>query len=41
MDFADALHVASSIGSAQRFATFDAKMARRARALTPIDVTVI
>lgn len=41
MDFADALHLASSIGSAQRFGTFDANMARRARAITPIEVAVI
>lgn len=41
MDFADALHLASSIGNAQRFGTFDAKMARRARAITPIEVAVI
>ena len=41
LDFADALHLASSIGSAQRFGTFDAKMARRARTITPIDIAVI
>ena len=41
MDFADALHLASSMGDAQRFGTFDAKMARRARAIAPIEVAVI
>lgn len=34
LDFADALHLASS-GAAERFASFDRALARRARAVTP------
>ena len=41
MDFADSLHLASSIGSANRFGTFDSKLARRARTITPIEVVVV
>ena len=37
IDFADALHLASS-GTAERFATFDAKLVKRARGLSPVDV---
>nr|WP_207168653.1 type II toxin-antitoxin system VapC family toxin [Thiocystis violacea] len=40
LDFADALHLASS-GAAERFATFDRKMAQRAKPLAAIDVFVI
>lgn len=40
LDFADALHLAAS-GHAQRFATFDAKFARRAKGITPIEVVAI
>lgn len=37
LDFADALHLASS-GKAGRFATFDVSFARRAKALTEIEI---
>ncbi len=37
LDFADALHLASS-GRAGRFATFDASFARRAKALSEIEI---
>ena len=40
IDFAAALHLASST-SAERFATFDAKLAKRARGTTPLPVTQI
>ncbi|HEY2615784.1 MAG TPA: type II toxin-antitoxin system VapC family toxin [Acetobacteraceae bacterium] len=41
LDFADALHVASS-GAAQRFATFDRKLSRRAKvAATRIHVSAL
>ncbi|MGA7884467.1 MAG: type II toxin-antitoxin system VapC family toxin [Acidobacteriaceae bacterium] len=39
MDFADALHLASSTG-ADGFATFDRKLAAQARRLTAIDVVI-
>jgi predicted nucleic-acid-binding protein len=39
MDFADALHLASS-RAADGFATFDRKLAARARRLTAIDVVI-
>lgn len=38
MDFADALHLASS-GRAERFASFDAKLIVRARRLSAVPVT--
>ena len=38
VDFADALHLASSTG-AERFVTFDARLAKRARRLSPVPVT--
>ncbi len=37
LDFADALHVASSM-PAERFVTFDARLAKRSRELTPVVV---
>jgi predicted nucleic-acid-binding protein len=37
LDFADALHLASSL-RAGRFATFDTKFAKRAQALTEIEI---
>ena len=37
LDLADALHVASS-GAAARFATFDEKLAKRARKVTAVEV---
>jgi len=40
IDFADALHLASST-SAERFATFDAKLAKRARGVTSLPVVQI
>jgi len=40
LDFADALHVASS-GDAKRFVTFDTKLARRAKGKTRVEVTPI
>ena len=40
IDFADALHLASS-ASAERFATFDAKLAKRARGVTALPVVQI
>ena len=40
IDFAHALHLASST-SAELFATFDAKLAKRARGTTPLPVTQI
>jgi predicted nucleic-acid-binding protein len=44
LDFADALHLASSQGSSQEarsFATFDDKLAKRAKRITGIDVATI
>ena len=38
LDFADALHVASAIGAAGRFATFDGKSKKRADSLQGIEV---
>jgi len=40
IDFADALHLASS-KSAERFATFDAKLVKRARGVTALPVVQI
>ncbi len=40
MDFADALHLASS-GKALHFATFDEKMAKRARTLQAMDIVAV
>jgi predicted nucleic-acid-binding protein len=40
IDFADALHLASS-AAAERFATFDAKLAKRARGVTALPVVQI
>ena len=40
VDFADALHLAGS-AAAERFVTFDAKLAKRARRLSPVPVTRI
>lgn len=40
LDFADALHLASS-GDADRFATFDQPLAKRARSLAGIPVVVL
>jgi predicted nucleic-acid-binding protein len=40
LDFADALHLASS-GAAERFATFDDKLAKRAKGLVPLKITKI
>ena len=40
IDFADGLHLASST-SAERFATFDAKLAKRARGVTSLPVVQI
>ena len=40
MDFADALYLASGLRMAKRFGTFDAKLARRARALAPVEVVL-
>ncbi len=39
LDFADALHVASST-PAERFVTFDGRLVKRATGLTPIEVAV-
>ncbi len=39
IDFADALHLASSV-AAERFVTFDAKLARRARKDSPVPVVL-
>ena len=39
IEFADALHLASSTG-AERFVTFDAKLMKRARKLAPMPVTL-
>jgi predicted nucleic-acid-binding protein len=44
LDFADALHLASSQGSSQEarsFATFDDKLTKRAKRITSIDVATI
>jgi len=40
LDFADALHLSSSQG-AQSFATFDDKLAKRAKRITGIDAAAI
>jgi len=40
IDFADALHLASS-ASADRFATFDAKLIKRARGIAPLAVVPV
>jgi predicted nucleic-acid-binding protein len=40
LDLADALHLAAS-GDARRFATFDAKLAKRAKGLVPIEVVAV
>ena len=40
LDFADALHLAS-LGEAERFATFDAKLAKKARKLTGVEILVL
>ncbi len=40
LDFADALHLASS-GQAQRFMTFDQKLAKRSKSLSTIEVAAI
>ena len=37
LDFADALHLASA-GNAKRFATFDRKLAKRAKRLTALEI---
>jgi len=39
LDLADALHLAAS-RHAERFVTFDAKFARRAKGITPLEVVV-
>jgi predicted nucleic-acid-binding protein len=39
IDFADALHLASSAG-AERFVTFDAKLVKRARTVAPLPVAL-
>ena len=40
IDFADAMHLAAS-GQAKRFVTFDAKFARRAKGVVPVEVVVV
>ena len=40
LDFADALHLAS-FGDAERFATFDAKLAKKAGKLTGVEILVL
>jgi predicted nucleic-acid-binding protein len=40
MDFADAMHVCSS-GAASRFATFDTKLAKRAKNLTTVEILAV
>lgn len=40
LDFADALHLAAS-GQAQRFVTFDARFARRAKGVVPLEVVAV
>ena len=39
IDFADALHLASSV-AAERFVTFDAKLVKRARKYSPVPVVL-
>jgi predicted nucleic-acid-binding protein len=39
LDFADALHISSS-AHAERFVTFDAKLVKRARRASPLEVAV-
>ncbi|GIX27400.1 MAG: hypothetical protein KatS3mg123_1281 [Burkholderiales bacterium] len=41
LDFADALHLSSSAAAALRFATFDGKLAKRAKSLVGIDIRMI
>lgn len=40
LDFADALHLASA-GNATQFATFDRELAKRAKQLTPLEITAL